>query len=400
MKIKTQIYSIPLPLKILFGVVFLLLFFGVWFSKLYVLGPLIAHDLLLLLAFVLSILFNKTVIVRFKPILIVSIIAFFYLVYSIFFIEEALLLKLRQFNLFVYMFVVYGIFCLNVNQDRFVKVVALLKWVGIVSVVTQVIYLIVGILFLSDFTLFGTSNYVYFSPLVIMGIIVFAAYALAKNSWPLYLLAIVTSVFLGHSSAFLAVIGVLGIGLLIKIKTQQRLAVVVLLVAFVFMAKLLSAEFNDNNAKWRLFFWQHIVDRSFDNHHFGVFGHGFGNPYMTLEYAQFIADTIQSKHMLGRSKPLIRWTTGPHNSFLSIMFHVGFFPFLIFLSSFVPVVKKMFTAPIRLFSFEDRFLILSLVGLSIWCSFNVVLELPHSSILFWIVVFATLFQLSNAKKEK
>ena len=44
---------------------------------------------------------------------------------------------------------------------------------------------------------------------------------------------------------------------------------------------------------------------------------------------------------------------------------------------------------------EVLFLSLSLLGFVVFSSFNVILELPHSSSIFWIVFFGLIFKLSN-----
>lgn len=48
---------------------------------------------------------------------------------------------------------------------------------------------------------------------------------------------------------------------------------------------------------------------------------------------------------------------------------------------------------------EILFLSLSLLGIVVFSSFNVILELPHSSSIFWIVFFSLIFKLSEKSES-
>ena len=48
---------------------------------------------------------------------------------------------------------------------------------------------------------------------------------------------------------------------------------------------------------------------------------------------------------------------------------------------------------------EKDFLALLLLGMIMWSSFHVVLELPHSSALFWLVYFSTIYEFNQKPKS-
>jgi phosphate/sulfate permease len=91
---------------------------------------------------------------------------------------------------------------------------------------------------------------------------------------------------------------------------------------------------------------------------------------------------------------MTRYLNPPHNSVLTIVFHVGLIPALLF---FTPL-KKTFTQLFLKKSPADAnilFLVLALLGSLVWILFNVILELPHSSTYFWLVYLTTIFYLKE-----
>src|SRR5690606_11824497 len=78
--------------------------------------------------------------------------------------------------------------------------------------------------------------------------------------------------------------------------------------------------------------------------------------------------------------------------------HIGFLPSMIII---IPVIISFFK---RLFNNNEKspskdFILLNVIGLSIWAAFNVILELPHSSFFYWINYF-TMYYLFIVTKVK
>lgn len=323
-----------------------------------------------------------------------------YLLYSIiraFPNKELLVLTLRQYMLFAYMAFSYLIFNLLVkNESELKQASRFIILISKISVAMQLFFLVWKFIALRNFSLFSEGDYNYFSPLCIMGIITYASYILAKpiksgRKYTSFFLILLLSTTVGHSSAFLSILIIFGLHLLQLFPRKTRLPLFLLSVLCM-MALLYLPQFSDDNASWRLLYWKHIINQALTNF-YGMAGHGFGHPYMTYEYALLIKDKIGSSIMIDEVAPLARYLSPPHNSFLSIAFHIGLFPALLLLAPAKKIPVYIFTKNLK----DDQlnFLILSLAGCSIWSSFNVILELPHSSTYFWLIYFTTALALQT-----
>ncbi len=403
LNIEQRIFSIEALIALFF---FLLLFFGREFSKFHVVGPIYLHDLLLGIITLLSINNRKSIVLRFPSIILLSSIAFIYLLHSLIVykpIGQLLLLTFRQFNLFLYLICSYFIFNLLVkNYHDFERALKLIKQIALGSILLQIVFLIYGLIFLPGFSLFssGAYEYNYFSPLVIMGIIVYGALILAYEKKSLLKLlmfcgVLLLSLTLGHASAFFSVFILLLVYLFIKITPLQRLIAVGIMLAII-LALLLLPQFKDVNASWRLLYWEHILDREIFHKYF-LFGYGFGQPYMTYEFAKYLSSRLNSQIMLDEYYPLARYLTPPHNSLFSIAFHIGMLPMLLLFVPISHLFSKLFLKPISNDS-NENFLIFALSGCLIWISFNVVLELPHTATFFWLIYFVTAYALKMKTK--
>jgi hypothetical protein len=378
-----------------------LLFFGKSFSKFQLFGPIYLHDFVLALICLLSISFQPRIRVPSLSILLLLLIAALY-----FFIDVLLLwpdkpllsMAVRQFGLFLYLLCSFLIFGSQVRTlSESLKAISLIRFIGRLSIYTQIVYLVYGFVFVPGFSLFGKLDYNYFSPLTVMGIITYCADALSNESTPIsrtikFTIGMLLSLTLGHSSAFLAIFVILMLYAYIKIKPVQRLFSFTFIIAALFLLLFLP-QFTDFNAGWRLVYWKHILERSFTDGYL-IFGHGFGSAYMTYEQAQYIDRVMHSKNMLDEYFPMTRYLNPPHNSVLTIVFHVGLIPALLF---FTPL-KKTFTQLFLKKSPADPnilFLVLALLGSLVWILFNVILELPHSSTYFWLVYLTTIFYLKE-----
>ena len=85
-----------------------------------------------------------------------------------------------------------------------------------------------------------------------------------------------------------------------------------------------------------------------------------------------------------------RFTNGPHNSFLTIVFHNGFISLL---ALFLPLFYYAFKLwPLK----KNFFMMIVFLGISVLSFFNVILELPHTSSVYWLVFFYLMFELKSA----
>ena len=217
-----------------------------------------------------------------------------------------------------------------------------------------------------------------------MAIITFGAYNIVKRKWGLFIITVLVLSLLGHMSALLSVLIVFLLYLLLKVIPFQRFIALILFIGFIGGMKLYSAQFNDVNSLWRIHFWQHVFTRVSDNYF--LWGEGFGIPFMTENYAQYLGEVMPGTKLAEYKS--IRWETPPHNSFLTLALHIGLIPALIFI--FYPLKRLgrvFYKENITSFDETTQFLMLSFLGLFVWCSFNVILELPHSALYFWFVYF-------------
>jgi len=377
------------------------LLFGKSFTKLQVIGPLYFHDLCLAGIVLLSLSFQSRIKIPSYSILFMLVIAGLYLIIDLIRLRNEgvyILLAVRQFSLFLYLLCALLIFGSQVkNWTDGLKAVSLIKQIGRWAIYAQCVYLIYGFFFVPGFSVFEKNDYNYFTPLVVMGIITFCAEAISSkqnNFLKIIKFAggVTLSLTLGHSSAFLAVFVILMFYAYVKIRPIQRLFSFIFIILAVVMLFFLP-QFTDANASWRLLFWKHIMVRSFTDGYF-IFGHGFGKAYMTYDYAVYMDKVLHSKIMLDEFYPMARYLNPPHNSILTLVFHIGLIPALLFFTPLRLLFRQLF---LRKESKDANvmFLVLSVCGCLVWISFNVILELPHTAVYFWLVYLTTIFYLKN-----
>ncbi len=376
---------------------FLLLFFGKAFTKFQVAGPLYLHDLYLGLLTLIAMNNRKKITLRFKPVLIIIVLAFIYLVFSFVYYQptgEMLTITFRQFNLIVYLLCSYLLFNLLVKNNSAVrKIISLILYLSGASVILQIVFIVYGYLFINNFSLFREGEYNYFSPLIIFGIITYAAVALAyEEKAPVrflkFLGCLVLSTMLGHSSAFLAIFCIGLLYFFMRIKPMQRLIAVCIILLSLLVLFLLP-QFRDANAGWRLLYWGHVLKESVVTK-YAVLGSGFGQPFMSYRFAVYINEAIHSAIMIDEYYPMARYLSPPHNSWLSFVFHIGLLPALLFLLPLKNIGLTIMLSPLPA-SRNKSFLLLAFAGCFVWVSFNVILELPHSATYFWLIYFTTAY---------
>lgn len=370
-----------------------LLLFDRDFSKLPIKEPLYFHDFLLLLATFFSL--NKLSIrLRFPTIFLFILIAIIYLIISIVFFGldgDYFLMIFRQFFLFFYLMCSYIIankfFKTENNIDKSVEFI---KKIAFWSLILQLFYFVYLYVTVENYS--PLKGYSYLSSAGTIGIITYAAYTLVffqgLKKQLMFLLLMVVSAFLGHASSFFAVFVMLLSHIYISFKPKVRFVVVgVILLLIIIIIQL--PQFNDKNASWRILYWGEIFRQSIVDNYL-VLGNGFGKPYVSLEFTDYLYENLNSHNMLEKYNPMGRWESPPHNSFLTMVFHVGFVPFLLLVWPLRPLFSQLFLQR-KSVDKNKLFLFHSIIGTIIWSSFNVILELPHSALLFWLIFFTYIF---------
>jgi hypothetical protein len=386
----------------LFILIELLLIFDKTFSKFNLWGPLHLYDgLLLLLALIASIyFFNQSVKFGPWPILAILSLSIIYLGYSLIIDHNPTNYVIRQYALFVYLGLGWLIYSSFINIKFHKYNIRFIILISIASVIIQLVYTVYLAIFTDDFSLFGHFNY--YSSMVIVGIIVFGAYVLVfVNSRiikvVLVLFYLILSMTLGHASAFLAAFTVFIGYIIIRLPLKAKITGVISFIISVFIFLVFLPQFNDHNAEWRLIFWKYSL-KDIVLQYYTVLGHGFGVPYPSQEMLGAFSENINSPWF--DLRPGDMYLIPMHNSFITIAFHVGLVPSLLFfIPLFNPIKETLLTKNERRKPQTD-FLILSWLGLTVWSSFNVILELPHSSMFYWLVYFTLIYQFNFSKKEK
>lgn len=370
-----------------------LLLFDRDFSKLPIKEPLYLHDFLLLIATFFSL--NKLSLrLRFPTIFLFILIAIIYLIISIVFFGlegDYFLMIFRQFFLFFYLMCSYIIankfFKTENNIDKSVEFI---KKIAFWSLFLQLFYFVYLYVTIESYS--PLKGYSYLSALGVMGIITYAAYALVffkgLNKQLMFLFVMTISALLGHASSFFAVFVILLSHIYISFKPKIRV-IVIGVILFLGIIVVQLPQFNDKNASWRILYWGEIFRQSIVDNYL-VLGNGFGKPYVSLEFTDYLYENLNSHNMLEKYNSMARWESPPHNSFLTIIFHVGFIPFLLLVWPLKKILIQLFLKR----KSEDKnklFLFYTIIGLIVWSSFNVILELPHSAIFFWLIFFTYIF---------
>lgn len=378
----------------LFILIELLLVFGDTFSKFSLWGPFHLYDAALIILGIISfvIFFLKKEKFWVWPVIVILGISILYVPYSYFLVHNPSNYIIRQYALFIYLGLGWIIFSSFINKEFHNYNIRFIALFGIGAIGIQVIYTIYLALFTNDFSLFGNFNY--YSKMAVVGIIVFGAYILIYikkpvSKWALIAFYILLSMTLGHSSAFLAAFTVVISYIILQLPKKIKIAGLILLIIFVLVFFLYLPQFSDQNAEWRLVFWKYSLKDIIQNY-YTIFGHGFGVPYPTSEALVALRENVNSPWF--EMRPEEMYLSPMHNSFITLAFHIGLLPSLLI---FVPLYKPLKNTVLTPNKDRDRnadFLLLSLIGLFVWSSFNVILELPHSSAFIWLVYFSLIYQ--------
>lgn len=384
----------PIEVAIFIVLIIALLLFDKEFSKLPIVNPLFVHDFLLAIATIFALNRSKLKF-KFPSIFILIIISIAYLAYSLLFFNltgDYFLMIFRQYYLFFYLICCYVIANKFLSKEEGInKALFFIKQIAKWSLVLQLGYFVFLYATIPGYSPF--EGYSYLSGVAIMGLITFGAYALVYYKGYKRILFVIfmflITALLGHASSFFAIFLVALLHFYISFPPRIRFMTVgILLIIIIILFQF--PQFTDANTTWRLMYWSHVLSTAvLDN--FLLLGNGFGSPYMTFDFARHIANQIGSTFMMtGVNIKLERWVSPPHNSFLTMIHHIGFIPTLLFFVPLKNFFKQIFLKS-KTTDNEKLFLFYSLFGLIVWVSFNVILELPHSAIYFWFVYFTYLF---------
>lgn len=382
----------------LFILIELLLILGKDFAKLRLFWHFHLYDFSLLLLAVISavtILLRKKSFSVYWPLLLLLGISFAYLIYSLVSQLGPLNYILRHYALFAYLGCFYLIFAAFIDPKRNQFNIRFIALVGVMAVGLQVLKHLYGLMATDDYRLFEEFNQ--YSLLAIPGIIVMSGKVLVdlENQYLKYLLyafLLFLSTTLGFSSAFLATFTVLFIYLILSGKPIHKIMLASVLVLSVIAFFLFLPQFQDYNAQWRILFWQDIIKEGIYSN-YGVIGEGFGKPFMDAELVQKFVDELKAYWF-----DVIRdeyYLSPMHNSFLTMGFHIGFLPALLILFPLKKPFQYLLFRHRLIKDSQKDFMLLALVGVSVWAGFNVVLELPHSSGFYWLIYFSLVYLFSE-----
>lgn len=385
------ILSLPVN-SFLRGVIFLLLavllLFGVSFTKFSLGGALYINDLVLAVVTGLAFFVNPHAKIP-LGFFVFALISLLYFILSFAIADKVPVVYIfRQFMICGYFIEALIIFTsLFHNKERFDQLLLFIKRFSIAAVIFDTLFAIY--LYLTGVSIYGDHVYVYISPLAVLGVMVY--YALVLNSKERFRLlkliwALILLVLTGHASAVLGVVVMTLLYVGIYMRPTLKLVASSLGLVAIPIAILVFRSLSDANAIWRLVYWGVTVKRIFLEK-VGILGHGFGVRYADEELSRILQEVYKFSATLKRDEDA--FVTPLHNAFLTFAFHVGFILTLVIL---IPIILafmrgQSYRGNKIIITNDERFLAHALAGLSIWVGFNVILELPHSSLFFWLIFF-------------
>jgi len=396
---KFKLTNIAVSLLLLDFVLLILL--GKTYTKYLILYPYFyLHDVLLIIIALLCLVgfnFKKN---RIYSIETLSLIGILYLIFSFIIIDFDVNTSgyyiFRQFAIFGYLISFYiiikRVFALKEAEDCFIKSI---QFFGVVCFIIQLIY-ISNLILNTDVPIVNERNS--YSPIIIMGFFVLTSFILTASftnffKFILLSLTIVVSYSIGHDSVYLGLIIIIATYFFIYSKKNIRIGIIVLSILIGVLVILYVPSFTDVNMQWRLIFWKDVISKIGDN--YLILGDGFGAPYASNETIENLNNLMLNNGYSAQIFGDEKYLTAPHNSFLSMFLHIGVLSVLLLLYPFA----KVFYSGVDLKNKKTMFLLLSLIGMVVFSFFNVILELPHSSSIFWVVYFVLIFKL-NKESEK
>lgn len=146
-----------------------------------------------------------------------------------------------------------------------------------------------------------------------------------------------------------------------------------------------KSSLEEGNINYRVLSWQHVMENFYANF---LLGYGVGRPilfaYQNIFYSTVELTYFQIRDLAGNAQP--------HNSYLNILARFGiiFFPFFLY-AIFKPLFRiRRYVAIASRNGSNEYSMLLLLTGLLmlmyVFTFFNVVLEGPHHSFAFWLVI--------------
>ena len=390
------------PLQMgLFILIELLLIFGKEFSKFHLFSFFYLYDVLFFLlgfwAFILILIRRKFTF--HWPLVAMIVISIIYLVWSYFMQVGPLNYMVRHYALFLYLIIFYIIYESFIDEKYHRTNIRFIILIGFFGTIFHIGHLIYKYIVNGELNLFGEFNYN--SYMTIMGVVIFCAWAITypkkiRYKIIFYVGGLLLSTTIGHASAFFASFAIGAFYIISYAFKQMKIQLAISFVLLVICFRIFVPSFSDDNSEWRLIYWKHILIEQFTEN-YGIMGKGFGGNFvkeglmeeMKKDLNQNVFDFLPEERLL----------SPPHNSFITIIFHIGFLPGLLLLLPLRdPYQYFMRGHKNERFRVKDMILF-SFVGLSVWSSFNVILELPHSSAFFWLVYFTLIFEFRKGEKK-
>lgn len=147
-----------------------------------------------------------------------------------------------------------------------------------------------------------------------------------------------------------------------------------------------KSSLEEGNINYRILSWEHVMEKFYENL---ILGYGVGKPIMFM-YQNVLYDTIHLTYFEIAQIPYAN--AQPHNSYLNILARFGMLIFPLFMIAlFAPLFKIRHFIELKGqngMQVYTRFLFLTgfLLFMYVFAFFNVVLEGPHHSFPFWLVI--------------
>ena len=382
----------------------LLVLFGTAFSKFRLVGPIHLYDFLLILVTLWAVkdfTQRPSKIILWPTISLVAISGA-YLLWSLSWYQNDLDLSVRQYALFGYVACYYLIVYSFISGQTLTYLVRFMVLLGVSGAAIQLGYHLFNLLSTSGYLQNLFTDFNFYSHIGFMAIFVLQAATLCflSNIWKWFFLGAIMLCLLtmGHqSSTIVTLLTITGAFFFIRAGLRLKLLLVAALVALpVLLFNFVPSYFQDHNSLWRLIYWK-LTLKEMILDYYAVLGHGFGVKYVNQEILDALRTQINSPWM--EVRPEEQFLSPPHNSFLTIAFHIGLVWLVLLVIPLMNAIRYLFNRSAHNPSPSKDFLLISLIGVTTWSCFHVVLELPHSSGFYWLIYFTTIYAFNYADKE-
>lgn len=232
---------------------------------------------------------------------------------------------------------------------------------GLVAITLVIVSLLISIFF-------NSSNRDASLPFLLLALL------LCRDQYriPVIAASVLFFVLSGHGSYRLCILTYFAVVVLMRYKALIPYAICVgaISVALLLPVVLSVAELRDVNAVWRYYYWHDMLAYLFDNFRF-LHGIGYGEPYLQPAYENFGQLTSQVDSGMGVLHQM--YVVPPHNSFLTLFYHLGLFPLIAFIGIFV----RLFLNGYRC---DWPYTPAALIAIALLMSTHNAVELPYMSL--------------------